>query len=279
MNITDLGGHSGCQILLCEKEDDLIWVRKVAGNKEYNQRLIKQAEKQAHFVNSVLKAPKVINEGYTDEGLFFFDMEYIQGITMAEYIKSIEIGKVRSICETIVDNLVFASDGAGRNNEEIFAEKIDSLQNTLKNSNNSVIDQALLVLKSHNWNRFVSSYCHGDLTLENIIIKDNQIYLIDFLDSFYDSWIFDIGTIMQDVQTMWSYRHEKEVDINTKLRLLVFRDILLDSVKKVSQEDYVEIYYALLLKLLRIFPYTKDKETYDFLIEKVMSILTIIREI
>ena len=77
---------------------------------------------------------------------------------------------------------------------------------------------------------------------------------------------------------MWSYRHDEEAEINTKLRLLVFRDILMDTVKRVSPEDYLEVYYALLLKLIRIFPYTKDKETYDFLNDKTKSIINIIRE-
>lgn len=76
---------------------------------------------------------------------------------------------------------------------------------------------------------------------------------------------------------MWSYRHEKETEINTKLRLLVFRDILMDTVKMVSPEDYIEVYYALLLKLIRIFPYTKDEETYEFLNIKTESVTNIIK--
>ena len=47
MHTTDLGGHSGCQILLCETEENLVFVRKISSNIEYNQRLIKQAEKQS----------------------------------------------------------------------------------------------------------------------------------------------------------------------------------------------------------------------------------------
>ena len=32
MNVRDLGGHSGCKILLCEKEDNQAFVRKISGN-------------------------------------------------------------------------------------------------------------------------------------------------------------------------------------------------------------------------------------------------------
>ena len=278
MNITDLGGHSGCKILLCEKNNNEIFVRKISSDKNYNKRLAVQAKKQATYSKPNIKVPKVLQTGYTDDGLFYFDMEYVQGITMAEYIKTIEIGKVRSICESIVNNIVSRDSENTDVDESIFTTKIASLKEKLQPQNNPVINDAIELLNKHSWKRFRKTQCHGDLTLENIIVKDNQLYLIDFLDSFYDCWIMDISTIMQDVQTMWSYRHDEEAEINTKLRLLVFRDILMDTVKRVSPEDYLEVYYALLLKLIRIFPYTKDKETYDFLNDKTKSIINIIRE-
>lgn len=278
MKITDLGGHSGCKILLCEKNNNEIFVRKISSDKNYNKRLAVQAKKQATYSNPNIKVPKVLQTGYTDDGLFYFDMEYVQGITMAEYIKTIEIGKVRSICESIVNNIVSRDSENTDVDESIFTTKIASLKEKLQPQNNPVINDAIELLNKHSWKRFRKTQCHGDLTLENIIVKDNQLYLIDFLDSFYNCWIMDISTIMQDVQTMWSYRHDEEAEINTKLRLLVFRDILMDTVKRVSPEDYLEVYYALLLKLIRIFPYTKDKETYDFLNDKTKSIINIIRE-
>lgn len=278
MNITDLGGHSGCKILLYEKENNEVFVRKISGNYSYNKRLEKQAQKQALYFNPNIRVPKILNSGYTSAGLFYFDMEYIQGITMAEYIKTIEIGKVRAICELIVKNIVTINKKNGSVNERIFIDKINSLKKAL-NHHNDIIDEALFMLENHKWDRFVKTSCHGDLTLENIIVKDNQLYLIDFLDSFYDSWIMDISTIMQDVQTMWSYRYDEEIEINTKIRLLVFRDILMETIDKESPLDYIEVYYALLLKLIRIFPYTKDDKTYLFLNKKTKSIIKIIKEL
>ncbi len=279
MNIINLGGHSGCKILLCEKENNELFVRKISSDSDYNKRLKIQAKKQVEYSNPNIRVPKVLNSGINEDGLFFFDMEYIQGITMSEYIKTIEIGKVRSICKNIVTNIVSIDSNETEVTECVFKNKIKSLKRKLQSKNNPVIDEAIGLLNKHSWKRFNKTQCHGDLTLENIIIKDNQLYLIDFLDSFYDSWIMDISTIMQDVQTMWSYRHEKEIDINTKLRLLVFRDILMDTVRSVSPKDYIEVYYALLLKLIRIFPYTKDEETYEFLNTKTKSVIEIIKEI
>lgn len=282
MQVIDLGGHSGCQILLCEEDNNDVFVRKISSSIDYNKRLIIQAEKQEVFSNShlqsAIKAPAVLSKGCTGQGLFYFDMEYIRGITMAEYVKTIEVGKVRSICETIVENIVAIPSSNAEVDKKIFAEKIKSLKENLASKNNLIINDAIEILEQHDWSRFVKTSCHGDLTLENVIVKDGQLYLIDFLDSFYDSWIMDISTIMQDVQTMWSYRYQDDMEINTILRLMVFRDILMEMVKESAPSDYIEVYYALLLKLIRIFPYTKDDRTYQFLNEKTESIMKIVRE-
>lgn len=277
MNVTDLGGHSGCKILLCEEDDNKIYVRKISSDKSYNDRLKIQANKQASFKNNVVKAPCVFATGYTQEGLFYFDMEYIQGITMAEYMQTIEVGKVRGLVESIIRDIVAVSNAYSEVDESIFINKIRNLRAKLSSNNNPVINEALDILENHSWKRFSKTTCHGDLTLENIIVKDGQLYLIDFLDSFYDSWIMDISTLMQDVQTLWSYRFQKEININTLIRLIIFRDILMDTVQKISKKDSIEVYYALLLKLIRIYPYTKDEWTYKFLNQKTNSIISIIK--
>lgn len=37
-------------------------------------------------------------------------MEYIQGVTLVEYIKSIEIGKIRNLVDLIFDGMVRIED-------------------------------------------------------------------------------------------------------------------------------------------------------------------------
>lgn len=277
MNITNLGGHSGCRILLCEEDDNKVYVRKISSDINYNERLKIQADKQASFNSNVVKVPCVFSTGYTQDGLYYFDMEYIQGITMAKYMQTIEIGKVRGLVESIIKDIVVVNEVTSDVDESIFINKIVDLKKKLSSKDNPIIDEAIDMLINHSWSRFSKTSCHGDLTLENIIVKDGQLYLIDFLDSFYDSWIMDISTLMQDVQTLWSYRFQDEININTLIRLIVFRDILMDTVQKLSKDDVIEVYYALLLKLIRIYPYTKDEYTYEFLNQKTSSIMNIIK--
>ena len=284
MNGYSLGGHSGCQIILMENNDGFVFVRKISKDVAYNQRLEKQCEKQAAFTsNGDIKAPEVYNSGINEDGLFFFDMEYVQGITLAEKIKSYEIGKIRGVVEILVKNLIPAERKIVTPEEaerirSIFSTKIGELNNKLAKYDNDVVNQALILLKSYDWTKFTPSQCHGDLTLENIIVKNDSLYFIDFLDSFYDSWLLDIGTLLQDVQVLWSYRFSKDVSMNTVLRLIVFRDILLDEIEKLNSSYIIDVYYALLQKLIRIFPYVKDEITYDFLTKKTRIVVNKIRE-
>lgn len=279
MYITSLGGHSGCKVLLCEAEDDTAFVRKISSDIDYNERLKIQAQKQKSFQSTYLKAPKVYATGYMEDGLYYFDMEYIQGITLAEKIKTIEIGKIRPMVERII--LAITKEDICTSEilqaKEVFCKKIDDLEQKLKHKNNPIIDEAIRLLKEHDWSGIGKSQCHGDLTLENIIIQDNQLYLIDFLDSFYDSWILDVSTMLQDVLVMWSYRKEQKINNNTLVRLILFKDILMDILSEKKMGVGNEVYYALLLKLIRIYPYTTDQATYEFLNEKTMKIIEELR--
>ena len=283
MNKYNLGGHSGCQIYLMEEDDGRVFVRKISKDKAYNNRLKTQSEKQASFSGNPIKAPKVFNQGYTEDGLFFFDMEYVQGVTLAEYIKTMQIGKIKGLVESLVSSIVpeksaIISEEQKEIVKDLFNKKISDLSEKLY-SDNDIVNQALHMLETHDWSKFSHSQCHGDMTLENIIIKDDKMYFIDFLDSFYDSWLLDIGTLLQDIQVMWSYRFQTEVSMNTVLRLIVFRDLLLDEIRKIDTSYVLEIYYALLQKLIRIYPYTKDKYTYNFLNEKTSIILNDIKKL
>ena len=60
MNVTDMGGHSGCKILLCEDDDNNSFVRKISSDVEYNVRLKIQAEKQASFLSKTIKTPRIL---------------------------------------------------------------------------------------------------------------------------------------------------------------------------------------------------------------------------
>ena len=49
-------------------------------------------------------------------------------------------------------------------------------------------------------------FCHGDLTFSNIMfaLDDNQVGLIDFLDSFIETPLIDLVKLRQDTHFHWT---------------------------------------------------------------------------
>lgn len=278
MIVKNLGGHSGCQILLME-EHGKSFVRKISSSLSYNKRLEEQSRKQSVYHNPEIHVPSVLNSGYTDDNLFFFDMEYVRGISLSEYIQAIDVSKIDILVDIIINNIVDIKESHADNVAEIFSNKFSDLKTKLREipwANNGLL--ALDMLDSHDWSSFSHSICHGDLTLENIMIKGDDIYLIDFLDSFHDSWLLDLGKLMQDIECMWSYRYH-ETDVNTIIRLRIFRDLLISKVQAINPQILIEIYYALLLHLVRIYPYAKDNITFDFLANQTSRVMNTIHKL
>lgn len=285
MRTKALNGHSGCKVLLCEN-DARVFVRKISSSREYNTRLQTQVNKQAHFESRFVNAPRILNSGITDDGLYYFDMEYVRGVTLAEYMHRIEIGKIRGIVSGLMSHISEVNRKSGPDRTDVFLSKINALRQSLSlwmtvipGADMQVINRTLAVLEAHSWKNFTQSSCHGDLTLENIIVRDGELYFIDFLDSFYDCWLLDISTLLQDVYTMWAYRDWNAIDINTQIRLAVFRDILVDEICGIDGGMWIiEAFYALLLKLLRIYPYTRDEKTIRFLNAKLTEVLLLLEK-
>lgn len=278
MNFKNMGGNSGCKIFLVSDSGKTPFVRKISADKNYNLRLQNQEDKQKNFVSTSLYTPEIYSDGFTHEGLFYFDMEYIRGITLAEYVKTIQVSSINGIAEAIINSFSHNISEQGDVNPSAFTVKIKSLESQLSEIKSVTANRAVDILSGHNWKNFHHSPCHGDLTLENIIIKDGKLYLIDFLDSFYDCWLLDAATLFQDVWLMWSYRNGGN-DINTVIRLIILRDILSRNIQEKSGPLLSrEIYYALLLKLIRIYPYAKDKKTLEFLDAKTEIVMRELKE-
>lgn len=277
MKIRDLSGYSGCAISLMQ-DRDVVFVRKISSSIEYNARLSQQCQKQKNFSSQFLKAPKVLNSGTTNDGKFFFDMEYIKGVTLAKFIETIDSASIQNLVD-IISNSIRAQKqnilNSSIQTQKIFQNKISSLREETKKMDDLSLSKALEKLSEKDWSHFENTFCHGDLTLENIIVSNGQLYLIDFLDSFYDCWLLDIGKLLQDLQCMWSYRKDGGPSQNAKIRLLIFRKLLLQSLCS-SEDVLVDSYYALLLHLTRIYPYVKDQETLVFLNQNVNSVLALL---
>lgn len=101
---TELKGYSGCKIFLLENENEK-FVRKISKNYDYNRRLEKQFTKQINFKESKeIKAPKILEKGFTN-GLFYFDMEYIDAKPYSEIIFELDNDQIKNNLNLLVNNL------------------------------------------------------------------------------------------------------------------------------------------------------------------------------
>ena len=176
---------------------------------DYNERLKRQMVKQQSFSSSFIKRPDVYQHGVTSEGLFYFDMEYIKGVSFFEYVQKHNISSVKSKFKTILDYISESNEISEDISLDI-TTKISSLQ--LDHKYNIYKDYCL----NFDWHSVNKSYCHGDLTFENIIISNEEIYFIDFLDSFTDTKLIDYSKIFQELYAFWSFRNKDKKSSSCK---------------------------------------------------------------
>lgn len=224
--IKELKGHSGSKIYLMQ-EDETIFVRKV-GNVERN------FERLSHLYSECFPVPVIYQK--FDETL---DMEYIHGLDMKAYLLS---GNIKLLSEFIISNLnKFAKNSVVKDYTEVYNSKLDFVDGAkdLPFSKDELISRLPKKLPSSNY--------HGDLTLENILYSNNSFYMIDAVSIEYDSYIFDIAKLRQDLECKWFLRNSNLM-LDVKLQNL--QDRILPRFSG-SENDYL-----LILMLLRVYLHT-----------------------
>ena len=62
-------------------------------------------------------------------------------------------------------------------------------------------------LSARDWSAIPESPCHGDLTLENILLHQRRAVFIDCDETFASSYWLDLSKLFQDVDGHWCLRH------------------------------------------------------------------------
>ncbi len=241
--IRELKGHSGSRIYLMEKNKK-IFIRKV-GNVERNfERLTSLYENSFPVPAIYEKANEIL------------DMEYIHGLDMKSYLLS---GSVSLLADFIVSTLnKFAKNSVVKDYTEVYNVKLDWVDgvNDLPFTKNELIARLPKKLPSSNY--------HGDLTLENILHSDNSFCMIDAVTIEYDSYIFDIAKLRQDLECKWFLRNSKLM-LDVKLQNLQEKIL-----SRFSGSDNDSL---LILMLLRVYLHTKpDDDDRKFILKEIQRL-------
>ena len=251
MIIKKMNGHSGCEVYLLE-EDGKKHIRKISASKQYNSRLIKQLEKQQAFKHDTIQTPTVYNSGYIDD-LFYFDMEFVRGVPMHNYVSLNNMNNILPIFDKICDFLQNIDTERGDITASI-DNKLFSLSPKLLPGTTKYCDYC----RDYDWSAISISENHGDLTFENMLIYRNKLYFIDFLDSHIQTKYIDYSKILQDVVLDWSWRHSMNKPL---IKTIHLHNRMLE---RMSYEEAEASKRLLVLNLLRIIPYS-NKITLKYL--------------
>jgi len=152
-------------------------------------------EKQRTFaISDSVLTPKIFDSGIDSDGLFYFEMEYINGVSGAEFLLRSDADDLVWLFEILSNHIETSSDSENVNIKQQVVDKAKNYDGF-----------PLALMDKVDWS-VRSGRCHGDLTLENIIVRQGKIYLIDFLDSFVEVPAIDRSKILQDAFFGWSFR-------------------------------------------------------------------------
>lgn len=270
-----LKGLSGCRVILNEERNSVI---KISSGKNYNSRLQTQKEKQQRGekikVSNVI-VPKIIRWGISEGGLFFFEMEYVNGREYKEFLSDGSPEEINFFIGTIVDLIRFFFSDSQRSDfsqfKNLVIEKINSLELD-KEIEPDFIKFLETKVSSLDEGFFYFGDCHGDLSLPNILFCRENLALIDFLDSFIESPVVDLVKLKQDLFHLFSFLSCSDSKI--KLRGIQSAKYIWKKIEKEFSEHVSKDSFKILevVNFLRILPYAKQEETKS-------SILNIIKEL
>jgi len=239
--IKELKGFSGSKIYLM-RGDKGLFIRKI---EKTDRNYIKLKELSKNF-----NVPKVYSVGDN-----ILDMEYIHGLDMKSYLAVRDTKRLTDFLIHILN--MFNKDVHMADYTDIYKDKLKYIN--LPVDINFTKEQLLEKLPK----RLPRSKYFGDLTLENMIYgEDGQFYLIDGMTSDYDSYIFDIAKLRQDLECKWFLRNS---DYKLDVKLENIQDKLLEKFELANNN------YILILMLLRVYRYTKPFTIEDKLLTKEMN--------
>jgi tRNA A-37 threonylcarbamoyl transferase component Bud32 len=226
--LKELKGHSGSEVTLMEN-DSRLWVRK-----------FKNVDRNYERLSALYKSGYPVPEIYTYLNQTL-EMEYIHGLDMKNYLLHNTSTKLQEFLLVTLD--CFSENSIIKDYTKTYYQKLawmDSHQG-LPFTKEQLIERLP--------KNIPQSMYHGDLTLENIIYTDPGFHMIDAVTVEYDSWVFDVAKLRQDLECKWFLRHS-----DAKL------DFKLQNIQDTLRECYPEAFNdnVLILMLLRVYLHTKE---------------------
>lgn len=240
--VKELYGFSGNQILLMQKHEKL-FVRKIGDISRNIERM------------QALAADYPLPQLYTVSKKMI-DMEYLHGLDIKTYLKTNNYEKLLDFTLSILEKL--SSNAVDKDYTETYIKKLQEISvDEMPFTREQLLERLPKILPSSNY--------HGDLTLENIIFTtDRGFFLLDCATTEYDSYIFDIAKLRQDLELGWFTRKDNAM-LNVKTKHI--------QQKILQQYPVANNDHLLILMLLRVYRRSQpDTLERNFLLKGIKSL-------
>ena len=257
------GGLSGC---LLEISGDGKIVTKTSSGSSYDQRLLLQADKQKKFYESNIihniKCPEIF-EIHAESSPFKFQMSYASGVCYGDFLNYSSPATINNFKCSIISYIESLREY--EKNSYSDSEFKSGCLSKLNSIDDKIEDKEFLEYLKSRIEKcsdvfLPETFCHGDLTLSNILFSNDLVYFIDFLDSYIESWIIDLIKLKQDLYYFWSLSrmpmYKNMRSIQTSLHIWNCIEEKYQGVTSSEEFKILEV-----LNFLRIYPYvTCDNE-------------------
>lgn len=267
------------------RQEGVTFVRKFSKDAAYNERLLLQAKKQRDFDKfnklSNFSAPRVLDQSSVDKAETWFDMKYVHAQKYSEFLERASVHEIRQLSKEFIAyfNQQFADAREQQVDQKIFKSKAQSVQDLLSSRediDSGLCDAAFLFLSNVPGKVLPLAQCHGDFTFSNMLFDKNQIYLVDFLDSFVESPLIDFVKFRQDTFFHWSLLIDHEIEYSRIAKIVqVFRFLDHEIVNAFKGNTFVKQWYNYLqvFNLVRILPYVHQPSEIQFIQRSINTIL------
>lgn len=265
-----LSGLSGTAVWLISDDGERWRVRKIADAPERSARLEVQLAKQAELGghdSAPVSVPKVLESG-RHQDRFWFDMEFVQGIDGPTYLRRASVAEVRSFAEGLCRYLEWSAsmgpcsaiEGRGSLFDGVF-ERVCRIQDRTAAIPAESFQQLTMAAARLRALDVAPTWCHGDLTLENLQVDHHgRFWFFDLLDAPHEHVWQDIAKLHQDLSGGWYRRNHQPISPATLD--FVGRSVLEAATRLDGR--YADAHHLLVaLCFARILPYATDGEARD----------------
>jgi aminoglycoside phosphotransferase len=278
-----LKGHSGASVEL-HVEGIHSFVRKTSANASTGARLKAQAGKQRSLWMMGMPFPRVLREAEDRDGRAVFDMAYIPGRTLADAViqaAPFDAARIAKAVERLLGLFLLSKGGALP--AQFFTDKISEISSRPARNGwkiSSLMDACRHRLAACDWHGIPASPCHGDLSLENILLTAGKsVAFIDCDDPWVSSFWLDFGKLFQDIDGHWCLRSlylGPKADVrlaNAVQKLDLLGAILRPLARSLDSGLPNRLPQLAALNLYRAIPYATDPTLVPFLCRRILKLL------